>query len=203
MACTAEAYVKAGGMNTRVAGEDFYFLQQLQKTAGVSRVEGTVVFPSPRASGRVPFGTGRSVGRLLSGESDAVLFYSPECFRILQDWLSLVKSSPFFLGNEIHRATTAISVHLHDYLATIRFPEVWERLSRTCPDSARLSAAFHVWFDGLKTMKLIHYLSSVAFPRSEPEDAVSGLFRWAGLESPAHMEEQLVLLRKIQIGGEF
>ncbi|HEY6008810.1 MAG TPA: glycosyltransferase family 2 protein, partial [Geobacteraceae bacterium] len=60
MACRASAYVRMGGMNRRVAGEDFYFLQQLHRTVGVAPLTGTVVFPSARSSHRVPFGTGRS-----------------------------------------------------------------------------------------------------------------------------------------------
>jgi hypothetical protein len=53
MACRASAYVAAGGMNRRLAGEDFYFLQQVHKTSGVAALYGTTVHPSPRSSQRV------------------------------------------------------------------------------------------------------------------------------------------------------
>ena len=36
MACTAPAYAGMGGMNTRMAAEDFYFLQHLKKTSGIA-----------------------------------------------------------------------------------------------------------------------------------------------------------------------
>ena len=52
MACRASAYVAAGGMNRRLAGEDFYFLQQVHKTSGVAPLAGTIVHPSPRSSQR-------------------------------------------------------------------------------------------------------------------------------------------------------
>jgi hypothetical protein len=203
MACTAEAYVKAGGMNARVAGEDFYFLQQLQRTSGVAPVKGTVVYPSGRASHRVPFGTGRSVGRLLSEEEAAVLFYQPECYRILGEWLALVTEQSDNSGEELQARSMSISRDLRSYLCQVRFPDVWERLRRTCPDRLKLIEAFHGWFDGLKTMKLIHHLSAEAFPRSQPEQAVPRLFQWAGLEPSADTDEQLVLLRQMQIGGSF
>ncbi len=74
MACRAGFYARMGGMNVRNAGEDFYFLQHLAKTGGIAQVKGTVVYPSARASKRVPFGTGRSVSRLLGKEEAAVLF---------------------------------------------------------------------------------------------------------------------------------
>jgi hypothetical protein len=203
MACTAEAYVKAGGMNGRVAGEDFYFLQQLQRTSGIAPVEGTVVYPSGRASHRVPFGTGRSVGRLLSDEEGAVLFYHPECFRILGKWLALVTEGAENTGAELQAGSIKISRDLHSYLCQVRFPDVWERLRSTCPNRSKLIAAFHGWFDGLKTMKLIHHLSAGAFPRSQPEQAVPMLFHWAGLEPSADTDKQLALLRQMQIGGIF
>jgi len=54
MACRASAYLKCGGMNRRRAGEDFYFLQSLAKTAGVGQVQGAVVYPSPAAQTGFP-----------------------------------------------------------------------------------------------------------------------------------------------------
>ena len=80
MACRASAYVASGGMNRRLAGEDFYFLQQVHKTSGVAPLAGTVVHPSPRSSHRVPFGTGRAVGDMLAEGEQRLLFYQPVCF---------------------------------------------------------------------------------------------------------------------------
>lgn len=203
MACTAGAYAKAGGMNSRAAGEDFYFLQQLHRTSGVARVEGTVVYPSARASHRVPFGTGRSVGRLLSDGEGAVLFYRAECFQVLGEWLAHVAKNMGRPGGEIHARSRDISGHLHEYLDGSAFPEVWEKLGRTSRDISSLATAFHGWFDGLKTMKLIHHLSAGPYPRSQPDEAVPGLLRWAGLECPTGVEKQLALLRNVQIGRCF
>jgi hypothetical protein len=203
MACTAGAYVKAGGMNSRVAGEDFYFLQQLHRTSGVARLSGTVVYPSARDSHRVPFGTGRSVGRQLSDGDGAVLFYQPECFSILGRWLELAAADADEPGEVIHARSREISRHLHEYLDGLRFAEVWEKLRRNSADRAGLLRAFHDWFDGLKTMKLIHHLSDGPFPRFRAEEGVVGLFRWAGLGEPAGMEEQLALLREIQTDCNF
>ena len=61
MVCSAEAYAKAGGMNTRRAGEDFYFLESLAKVTSVEVVPDILVFPSNRISERVIFGTGKAM----------------------------------------------------------------------------------------------------------------------------------------------
>jgi len=203
MACTAEGYARMGGMNQRGAGEDFYFLQHLAKTGGVSRLKGTVVYPSARTSHRVPFGTGRSMTDLLSRKEGAVLFYRVECFQILADWLALAGQSPGREGKNILEKTLSISSYLYDFLIENRFEVVWEKLQRNFRDSRNLLKGFHDWFDGLKTMKLIHYLSAGPHPREDPERIVSGLLRWAGLEAVEGLDSQLELLRKVQIGEEY
>jgi hypothetical protein len=91
---------------------------------------------------------------------------------------------------------------LTDFLDRIQFPKVWHRLQRNFRTPSALLAGFHGWFDGLKTMKLIHHLSDGPFPRKEPEEVMPSLLKWAGLEVIQGISGQLALLRKIQIGEE-
>jgi len=65
-----------------------------------------------------------------------------------------------------------------------------------------MKTAFHAWFDGLKTMKLIHHLSATAYPKGEPADLMGEFLRWAGLPANSNLKDQLFLLRQIQIGEE-
>ncbi|MBU1205336.1 MAG: hypothetical protein KKH04_00160 [Proteobacteria bacterium] len=203
MACTAAAYARAGGMNTRVAGEDFYFLQHLAKTGGVGRVRGTVVYPSARASHRVPFGTGRSIFRLLAKEEEAILFYPTACFQVLKDWLDLVAHNVDAPGEEIRDKTKGAHLPLTDFLDRVQFPAVWNKLKKNFRSPSTMLPGFHGWFDGLKTMKLIHHLAAGPFPRQEPEEVLPGLLEWAGLNSVQGIADQLALLRKIQIGEAY
>jgi hypothetical protein len=195
MACTAAAYVRSGGMNTRTAGEDFYFLQHLSRTDGIAPVQGTRVHPSPRPSHRVPFGTGRAVSRRLAGDAGAITFYRPECFDILGSWLEQIATSLDSDGSEIVREAAGISPHLAHYLELARFAEAWAGLRRNHRSPERLLRAFHGWFDGLRTMKLIHSLSDRQFPRCGPERAVTGLLQRAGTAVPSEPDGQLDLLR--------
>jgi hypothetical protein len=200
MACLAESYCRMGGMNLRAAGEDFYFLQHLAKTGGIAQVKGTVVYPSARASHRVPFGTGRSMSRLLGKEEGAVLFYQKDCYQILGEWLALIAQNLQSGGEEIRARAGKISPCLGEYLDSIGFASVWDKLRKNFPDQSKRMAGFHGWFDGLKTMKLVHHLSAGPLPRSEPENVVSGVLEWAGLEPLQGIDRQLTLLREIQIG---
>ena len=200
MACTAEGYARSGGMNQRGAGEDFYFLQQMAKTGGISQVKGTVVYPSARTSHRVPFGTGRSMTDLLSRKAGAVLFYRVECFQILADWLALVGQEFNLEGGKIQEKTLKISSNLYEFMKENKFGNIWEKLQRNFRSSQSLLKGFHDWFDGLKTMKLIHHLSAGPYPRKDPEWVMAEFLEWAGLEPVEGIGPQLEVLRKIQIG---
>src|SRR5690606_34259480 len=84
MACTARAYAPVAGMPKRTAGEDFYFLDKLAKAGPIEPMNGTVVQCSPRASHRVPFGTGRRMSQLLSIPDDSICGYHPASYRALR-----------------------------------------------------------------------------------------------------------------------
>ena len=61
MAVRSSVYQSQGGMNRRKAGEDFYFLQKIIQLGDFTELNATTVYPSPRRSTRVPFGTGKAV----------------------------------------------------------------------------------------------------------------------------------------------
>jgi hypothetical protein len=185
-------------MNRRTAGEDFYFLQQLAKTSGVARLTGTTVFPSSRPSGRVPFGTGRAVGRLLAGDQQAVRYYPPEAFDILGGWLTLVTEGWKERGSVLLARAHSISANLACFLAEQDFPDIWDRLR--CQHRLReaLGQAFHCWFDALRSLRLIHHLCLSEHPRVEAEKGISCLLERAGLEPAFDPQRQLHLLRGLQ-----
>ena len=195
MACRASAYVNCGGMNRRQAGEDFYFLQSLAKTSGVAQVSGTTVYPSPRRSGRVPFGTGRAVGALLDGDPGAVLFYQPDCYVLLKQWLQLAEAGCRERWPDLFERSRQISSLLCDYLEGQGFPHAWQRLLRHNKGPERLKKGFNDWFDAFRTMKLFHLLAENGYPRSRPEKIVGSFPEvWGAPE--LDLAERLKLLRR-------
>lgn len=197
MACRASAYVRCGGMNSRKAGEDFYFLQKLAKTDGVNLLSGTTVFPEPRVSERVPFGTGRSMARLLAGNKQGVLCYPVEAFRILADWLRVVEQNLASEGQELLHHASAISPVLADYLKTSKWSEVWPGIQKTHLTEAQRCQAFHAWFDGFKTLRLIHRLCEESLVRGEAEELLAEYFDWEGRSRPGSMTAMLATLREM------
>jgi hypothetical protein len=198
MACRASAYVSSGGMNRRLAGEDFYFLQQVHKTSGVASLSGTIVHPSPRSSHRVPFGTGRAVGDMLADGEQRLLFYQPVVFSIVGDWLACVAENPGEGASELLSRAARTSPVLHDIMEQAGFRDSWENLKKNNREGAKLTAAFHGWFDAFRTMRLVHELSDRAYPRIAPEGAVAPLLMRAGQVCPDSVGGQLELLRRMQ-----
>jgi len=169
---SAEGYAMVRGMPKRLAGEDFYFLNKLNKISPIRIIHGTTVFPSPRISLRTPFGTGNKVDQLLQEQKSENLFYDPQIFVILGDWLSSIESQLHLDGEEILLATESIDPLLKSFLQQIHFLYTWDKLKRNFPLKKNLLCQFHTWFDGFKTLKLIHYLTENKYPKISMHEAV-------------------------------
>ena len=197
MACRADTYLRCGGMNRRQAGEDFYFLQQAVKTDGVATVCGTCVYPSSRVSERTPFGTGRNITQQLS-HAEPLLFYPVEAFQVLSSWLSMVRQSPQAQAEQLLEQASQRSVILAEFLEDCAFTATWSRLQTNHPALPQRLRAFHGWFDGLKTLRLVHRLCDNGFPRQRPERSLHQLFSWCGLDNFGSITDQLSRIRKHQ-----
>jgi hypothetical protein len=154
--CRADAYVRAGGMRIRSAGEDFYFLQSLRKIGSVGRITAACVHPSSRPSDRVPFGTGPAVRRLCAG--DAQHFHHPAIFETLRGLLSAVETA---MDSELADADAMTARQYGiaaNFLGATGFADAWRKIVRNVPAGrpARLQA-FHTWFDAFRTLKFVHF----------------------------------------------
>jgi hypothetical protein len=141
--------MKCGGMKVRKAGEDFYFLQELAKTTGVEVIDRVLVFPSPRISARTPFGTGQAVRELIEGkelsEVSSAAFDRLEKVLKCAEFENLDRDDPVFPDRE--------------FFEKEKFFKVWPGIRRNTPP-AKLCKAFHTWFDGLKTLRFLHWCGS-------------------------------------------
>jgi len=193
MVSTAEAYVKAGGMNCRQAGEDFYFLQQVAKISDVDYLEGTVVWPSSRISQRTPFGTGQVIAA--SEEDTLQQLYHPATYAVLRDWLRTATEHPQETSQQLLERAAAIDTVLHNFLLKEGFAERWRQLCRTHGTIERRLRAFHEWFDGLKSLRCIHALGET-YPVAPAVEQVPRLFELWGWDACCDLEEALIQLRR-------
>lgn len=77
MVCTAEQYLKMGGISPKLSGEDFYFIQHMRKNGPLSQYNTVKVFPQARFSDRVNFGTGPAMIKGNNGDWSSYPFYLP------------------------------------------------------------------------------------------------------------------------------
>ncbi len=183
MACTAEAYAAVGGMGRRLAGEDFYFLQQLAKTRPVGRVPGAMLHPSARASLRVPFGTGAKVARW-TARPEEVLTYHPDSYRVLHAWLALAESLMDASPEAWPAAARSVDPALPPFLERQRFMPSWENIAGQAKTPALRRRRFHEWFDGFRTLKLIHHLRDAGRGDLPVTEAAETLAQWTGVPVP-------------------
>lgn len=180
---SAWGYAASGGMNRRISGEDFYFLQSLIKIQVQSTAAGEygaglkkpftfpvldcTVFPQARLSERTLFGTGQKLAALTQKTEErkqsesvecASLLYPDEVYAEITQTIALfyeMQNNPLdFLSKCAERVPD-----VYDFFIRERFPKVWGKISEQhCKSSCRFEAAFHTWFDGLKILRLIHHL---------------------------------------------
>lgn len=181
IACTGAAYAAVRGMSRRRAGEDFYFLNKLAKTGPVGRIGGTTVRPSPRPSLRVPFGTGRRMALVLSGEESADgESYDPAVFGILRAWLALPEENPDRSGEDWLGRARRIHPALGQFLEAQDFCRAWESIRRQAPGPAHLRRHFHGWFDAFRTLRAVHALRDGGLPNVPLLEGAGRLLEMAG-----------------------
>jgi hypothetical protein len=154
MAVRAEAYLKQGGMNKRKAGEDFYFLHKIIPLGGFADLVETAVFPSPRPSDRVPFGTGKAVQDYLD-RREAVTdplqaFLDLKAF--FDDLSSLHQRDDFLLGHW----PGAWPESVRTFLDVQRFSEALREMRENTSTEAAFQKRFFNWFNGFRVMKFIN-----------------------------------------------
>lgn len=168
MAFRASAYIKAGGMRPKPAGEDFYFMQALCKVGmtrcpfPIGEINNTRVYPSSRLSERVPFGTGPKLMEYINGMKknkgcfeDKILF-NPHIFRIIKEIIFWAENGTLFESYD--KWFSIIPPEAQDFFVKFEFKSAWGKILKNTPlESRKLVIAFHTWFDAFRILKFIHF----------------------------------------------
>lgn len=177
----ASSYLKAGGMNRRQAGEDFYLIQKLISQGSFFELNSTIVHPSPRASARVPFGTGAVVAKLLDGSIKELMTYNPEAFRELNFLFGTVSE----LFGADRKKAAAFFRDLPQGLKEFISGDEWlSRISEVNANTSSLSSflkRFFSWFGMLMIIKYLNKTHSGKFERKAVTVAAAELLRMKGI----------------------
>ena len=185
MAVRARAYAAQGGMNRRKAGEDFYFIHKFTALEGFRELTTATVFPSPRISTRVPFGTGKAIGEMIEGQAFST--YSPAIFQDLAIFLERV--STFYLASdtELMNSLKALPSSVQTFLKQEDFSTKISEIQSNTSNEQAFTKRFFRWFDAFKAMKYIHFARDHFYPNLAVKDAVK---KWLA-QHPIWSKEQI------------
>lgn len=173
--CSSKAYIAVGGMNQKLAAEDFYFLQSLVKNkASTLDVLDCFVYPSARISYRVPFGTGQAISSLCqkSLNSKEELYktgYPLLAYNIISDFIQSMKHccKTRVFGDDLIAFLKETVPEIHPFLQDENFYNIWKKLLLNNKKTENLERAFQCWFDGLKIIRLIHFVEETINPERQ------------------------------------
>jgi len=188
--CDCESYIKVGGMNKKKAAEDFYFLEKLAKIVNIKKIDSTKVYPSGRDSWRVPFGTGQRVNRFISGERNEYFVYSLKSFEILKQWNKAFLNGERLNSDVYLKKAEIIDPVLYNFLILNSFKENWDKILKSSKTKEQLEKQKITWFDGFRTLKLIHYLRDNGYPLNNMFESVSELLFYFDVQLPQIDENQ-------------
>lgn len=186
----ADFYVKMGGMNTRKAGEDFYFLQKCQLNGIVAHACNSRVYPSNRLSDRVPFGTGRAMQEFLEAHTQLTYHYST--LPILKKVIATLSVSSY----EADEMWTHLPATTQTFFEEQGLYAHWEESARHTKSDEAFQTRIFRWFHPFRLMKLMHFLRDEAHPNIPVEEALQWYYSYRNKTWPGALSAGLDQLRE-------
>ncbi len=183
----AWAYAAQGGMNTRQAGEDFYFIHKFTKIGRATSLNMATVYPSARQSDRVPFGTGAAINKFLRGQNQ--MTYNFKSYQALAHFLAAI---PGFYTENYNGL---------NYLYGFKEIEIKKRIEEArnnSTDGHSFGKRFLQFFDAFQVIKFLHYLRDRKYPDVAPLEAYNTLSPLIQLPRMGCSEDALIELRKLE-----
>lgn len=184
MAVRRKGYLAQGGMNTRMAGEDFYLLQKFIETEVFGEILHTTVYPSARTSNRVPFGTGRA---MLQSSADDYSWKSANfnVFKEIRPLLHQMDTLYNFLKQNRPssdlQSVLSLSDKVMDFLDTINFSREIQSIQSHTSSLVTFRKRFFRFFNAFKMIRYMHYMRDKFYPDTPLTNACDDLFRHAGV----------------------
>jgi len=163
-AVTQHIYEKSGGMNTRKAGEDFYFVNKIIPYNHFRHIPDILVFPSSRPSERVPFGTGKAIGKWELARIPIWYSYSTKVYQMLHYFHQeiVLKSN----AKEIQNALKNLPKPLQSALFKMKFPKMVQEIEDNTNSSESFQKHMSWKINGFFLLKLSHHLRDDYFPNT-------------------------------------
>ena len=199
IAVKASLYSKEGGMNRRQAGEDFYFIQKLVQSGGFFNLNCTTIYPSPRVSDRVPFGTGLAIGKLNEMNKPEFYTYDLNSFASLK--MLFGKTESLFHGDQ--QKVSEIFRNLPEGLKSFIGEDEWnEKISEIKANTSNCESftkRFYNWFNMFKIVKYLNFVHLTYYNKKEVVNEAKLLSGYIGCDRvPSDPAELLFFYRSLE-----
>ena len=200
MAVRTKIYQQQGGMNKRKAGEDFYFLTKLFPLGDFTELNNTKVFPSPRPSERVPFGTGKAINKWLEEGTNNLPTYNPKTFTDLAELVQLVPELYGAGVDSIRQKTQHLPPALLAFLGNNELENKLTEINGNVKSKEQFINRFYRWFGNFTVLKFVHFARDNYYGQQSIETAAKDLLEAAGIEFSETItaKELLLLYRELE-----
>jgi hypothetical protein len=180
IAVKALAYIKAGGMNRRKAGEDFYFVQKLVNTGGYFYLTTTAVYPSPRSSNRVPFGTGASIAKLSSEMNLTYLTYNFQAFKELKILFSRIEDIYRTNANDLDIVYKHLPDGIKQFTDKVEWADKMVEIKNNTSGFPSFKKRFFGWFNMFRIVKYLNFVHRNYFEKKAVDISAYELLEESG-----------------------
>jgi hypothetical protein len=187
------AYVRAGGMNRRQAGEDFYFVQKLVPAGGYFNLNSTTVYPSPRISLRVPFGTGPIIGRMVTKGEKSFMTYNLMAFKELHFIFGIIEKLYCCNLKQYEDFYRDLPTGLRSFLAEKEWISKITEIKRNTSGLISFRKRFFGWFNMFKVVKYLNYVHNSTFEKIPVDIAAYELLKYMGRNFDRKKPDDLLL----------
>jgi hypothetical protein len=181
MGVKALPYIKAGGMNRKQAGEDFYFIQKLVPAGGYFTLNSTTVHPSPRPSFRVPFGTGASVTKLSEPGDQTMLTYDISAFMELNAFFHATEKYYNCVDEEFALFYSSLPAGIKSFISEDEMNSKLMEIKNNTSGFQSYRKRFFGWFNMFRIVKYLNHVHSVIFEKKSVIVAATELLDAKGI----------------------
>ena len=158
--CNIQSYIACGGMNTKKATEDFYFLQSLAKYTTIYKIKDLLVFPSSRNENRVYLGTGFRMDEYVKNKTFKNLDFSEKSYQELSKINQIIDQNCMESSNIIIESMKQkLNKKSIDFLNRKNMKSVLIKFKNNAKNKRQFKLFFNQWFDALSIIKFLKYLN--------------------------------------------
>jgi glycosyltransferase involved in cell wall biosynthesis len=204
-AVKAETYVRQGGMNRKNAGEDFYFLQKIFTACNITEINSTSVYPSPRPSLRVAFGTGPVIHKMYSANNPVLKTYAPQAYIDLGKFLEMIPQL-FRIRNDSWQCIfPELPDAIREFLIAANVDNKLGEINKNTGNQRSFIKRFYDWFNGFMVVKYLNNSHQRHYNRIPVEKAAKVFLQNSGLnaEGERGVAGLLKIFREIQRGQNY